>query len=611
MLFNLTTTYIGALFFLLHCLLLGSALLKALSFSLTTPEPQSNWFLRCFFAVTTGMFINISVIFFLGAVGLLTPSLIYSSAAVLVIVAVLSHRKDPAYIHQFLPAKTHSSTASTLFLALFFTFTLIVSLHPPGLWDDTMYHLPLARHYLEQHSLTLNEYVRFPLVPQNVNLLIALGLLLGGDIMAQAFATLPLVVMAVGLLGILQRTTNTAFWGIIAIISLVLLRPIKSTLGFAYIDNGLALFCWGATLAVVCWVDDKQRHFSWLVIAGLLIGAAIGSKYFGLVLGAILGCCILVVSRSLKSTFIFGVIALLTGSWWYIRSYLISGDPIHPVGGGYFGYFLWDAADFLSQAEEQASHGVAHNPLNLLSALQKAGVIIWVFAFISLIMRSVPAYIRIFQAAFIFYFCFWFFVSQVDRYLAPIFGAGTLLAIYTLFRLKEFIVTHPIFTKYASSKWAQPAAGMYLLIIFFFILVAYGIHRSSKKLIHWNVSLEQRPGYLLYSEANKLIPIYGEKLVQLGFENGIYFFQGTAIGDWFGVGRYRAMIHCPEGHCTPLPADEMAHYIEGFSSRMLIISLKRYPNFDPESYTKHFKLLKRTHEGVLLGLLPTNTEPKK
>jgi hypothetical protein len=226
-------------------------------------------------------------------------------------------------------------------------------------------------------------------------------------------------------------------------------------------------------------------------------------------------------------------------------------------------------------------------------------------------MRSVPAYIRIFQAAFIFYFCFWFFVSQVDRYLAPIFGAGTLLAIYTLFRLKEFIVTHPIFTKYASSKWAQPAAGMYLLIIFFFILVAYGINRSSKKLINWNASLEQRPGYLLYSEANKLIPIYGEKLVQLGFESGIYFFQGTAIGDWFGVGRYRAMIHCTEGHCIPLPADEMAHYIEGFSSRMLIVSLKQYPNFDPESYAKRFKLLKRTHDGVLLGLLPTNTEPKK
>ena len=31
---------------------------------------------------------------------------------------------------------------------------------------------------------------------------------------------------------------------------------------------------------------------------------------------------------------------------------------------------------------------------------------------------------------------------------------------------------------------------------------------------------------------------FGDRLVQVGFENRFYFFRGTLVGDWFGPGRY-------------------------------------------------------------------------
>src|SRR5690606_37930611 len=93
--------------------------------------------------------------------------------------------------------------------------------------------------------------------------------------------------------------------------------PVKSTLGFAYIDNGLAMFCWAAALmaasaagtqgptsrAAATDARDPARSATVehpgdlsdrslaaaLFAAGLLAGAACGTKYFGVVFAFLLG----------------------------------------------------------------------------------------------------------------------------------------------------------------------------------------------------------------------------------------------------------------------------------------------------------------------------------
>src|SRR5690606_36499268 len=161
---------------------------------------------------------------------------------------------------------------------------------PPGHFDDTMYQLPLARHYLEHQRIALHEYLRFPLFPQNINLLFVLGLMLDGVLLAQGFASLPLFIIAVGLVGASIWMLGTSTVGIFAGALLFIIGPIKRTLGFAYVDNGLAMFCWAATLAFLLFDNERQQRktaLCWAALAGLMAGAAAGSKYFGVVLAAL------------------------------------------------------------------------------------------------------------------------------------------------------------------------------------------------------------------------------------------------------------------------------------------------------------------------------------
>ena len=109
----------------------------------------------------------------------------------------------------------------------------------------------------------LQEYLRFPLFPQNLNLLFGLGLLLGdavspssalGNSVHEVFAqVLPPCRCSSWRWGCGRPRGELAYGsGLpgVAAIMLFAIQPVKSTLGFAYVDNGLALFCFAASLAV-------------------------------------------------------------------------------------------------------------------------------------------------------------------------------------------------------------------------------------------------------------------------------------------------------------------------------------------------------------------------
>src|SRR5690606_19440635 len=135
-----------------------------------------------------------------------------------------------------------------------------------------------------------------------------------------------------------------------------------------------------------------------LFAAGLLAGAACGTKYFGMVFAFLLGFIVAATAwfssgRSwapgwrLTTAYVLGTV--IAGSWWYVRSYLVSGDPAQPAGAAIFGFFLWNEGDLALQNAEQAMHGVARNPLMWPAALLEAGVLPWLPAFAGLFLRRV------------------------------------------------------------------------------------------------------------------------------------------------------------------------------------------------------------------------------
>lgn len=119
--------------------------------------------------------------------------------------------------------------------------------------------------------------------------------------------------------------------------------------------------------------------------------------------------------------------------------------------------------------------------------------------------------------------------------------------------------------------------------------------------------LQQRVGYALFEQANKLRPLFGPKLLQVGFENDIYFFDGIVIGDWFGLGRYSSMMTCSvdfahsSDSCQVIPPLNLIDIMKRFDSRMLAVNTKRV-TIDIAEYEKYFDLSRETEDGVLLTL---------
>src|SRR5690606_17259283 len=287
---------------------------------------------------------------------------------------------------------------------------------------------------------------------------------------AQTFATLPLFVMVLGFRAASRHYLGSAVPGLLSGLLLFAIGPVKSTLGFAYIDNGLAMFCWAAALMAAAAASTRdspgrtaaasagdpargvnvghpadlpdRSTAAAFFAAGLLAGAACGSKYFGVVFAFLLG--VIVVASAwinsgrelapllrLSTPYVMGTV--IAGSWWYVRSYLVSGDPAHPAGAAIFGFFLWNEGDLALQNAEQAMHGVARNPLMWPAALLEAGVLPWLPAFAGLFLRRVSPAIRVLQAAFVAYMLCWFFVTQVPRDLARVHGRGCFVSMHAMY----------------------------------------------------------------------------------------------------------------------------------------------------------------------------------
>jgi hypothetical protein len=602
--------------FLLHCSIVGFALNAWLEDWGGMQVSRTNLYLKMFFLLSSGLMINIATLFLIGIAGLLNIYVISSSGAILIICSffIVLRYKSPNDQTSTLRVNAINVIASyrifdiISIIMLLLIVTLLAVFRGWG-FDDAMYHMPLARSYVQNQGIVLNEYLRFPLLPQNMEMLFALGLTIGGltirgDMIAQGMAVIPIFVTSLGLIGCGVWLLGSTLPGFLSVSLLFYLSVIRENIGHAEVDIGLALFSWGAILALAHWASYGSRSRGALIVAGMLAGGAAGTKIFGAVLALLLGLYLLLVRRNWSAWLTYAIATIVFGSWWYIRSAIISGDPIHPVGGNIFGFFLWDAADWLSVKAQQGTYGVDKNLLYLWPALQKAGVSVWILAFISVIYaHETNSAFRLFYGIFVTYFLFWFFAPQVDRYLAPVFAVASFLSAYFIYRAA---LDRLLGTLISRAPWLGaphlPAALALVVLLpaAASLYVKYDVAQRGER-------LQEREGYTLFQQANKLIPVFGPKLVQVGFEGDIYFFDGTVIGDWWGLGRYRNMMTCSttssqmDPPCQMLPPATLIQVMKGFNSRMLAVNTQ-VAKLDIAKYEEFFELSKETQDGVLLTL---------
>ncbi|MBN1146694.1 MAG: glycosyltransferase family 39 protein [Anaerolineales bacterium] len=218
-------------------------------------------------------------------------------------------------------------------LTFLLILTLLQALTPPWDYDGLIYHLQGPRLFLEAGRMRMqtdNIWVYYPFASE---MLFMLGMGLGSDVFAKLLHLSYAVILVLATYALGRRCLEK-FSGLLAMAILVGMPIFPLWASFAYNDITWAAYEFLALYAVFLWLDRQRR--SWLVMAGILMGFALGVKYMALGGGAVLGLFVFWKSRAkgwralLVNGALFGGVALAVGSPWYLKNWLWTGNPVYP-----------------------------------------------------------------------------------------------------------------------------------------------------------------------------------------------------------------------------------------------------------------------------------------
>ena len=303
------------------------------------------------FSFALGLGVLAYVIFLIGTLGWLYQWVFYGLVALLVLVL---HRELLSTAKSMRPRSLRPSlegySVVTLALAGLLLFTLLLNLigtfAPTTEADSLAYHFALPKQFIREHGIIYipDWYANTPL---SQHMLYTLGMGLRHD-------TLPALINYLGGLALVMsvllfcRKYLSLQIGLLAALLLYTMPQLTYMTGSGIVESGLTLYTFLAFWAFYEWLRD--RDIRWLIIIGMFVGFAIGTKYYGLIslvaFSSVVGLY-LILSRGIatreivKTLVILCSIAAIVGSPWYIRNAINTGNPVYPALYGVFGGRDW------------------------------------------------------------------------------------------------------------------------------------------------------------------------------------------------------------------------------------------------------------------------------
>ena len=234
-----------------------------------------------------------------------------------------------------------SRTVTFLLYMTIFGFVIaevLLNLTSPISRDALIHHLAIPKLWLLHGGFYEIPWADFSYFPMNIDLLYLICLYFKNDIIPK------FIHFAFGLgTGLLvycylknRLTKNWGLLGFLIFFSTPVIIRLSTT---AYVDLGMTFFITASILAFVRWRDGKYKDIKWLILSAVCMGFAAGSKYNALIAWFFLNLMIVFYySRdtenglgALKSGAVFFAIALLVVSPWFIKNYILTGNPIYPL----------------------------------------------------------------------------------------------------------------------------------------------------------------------------------------------------------------------------------------------------------------------------------------
>jgi len=319
--------------------------------------------------------------------------------------------------------------------------------------DALTYHLAVPKLFLKHHGIYFVPGNIFAHYPLNTEMLYIVGLALRGDVLAKGIHFVMALCILLGMWQFARHHISEIAFVPLALLVFYTIPSVFVTSHMAYSDLAASFYTFLALYAFVNWFSRREER--WLILCGVLSGVAISTKYAALLLPFI-GCLgILWACRhhrasgqhALRLLLIYVTCTVVVGSPFYIRNWIMTGNPLYP--------FLYKIFDGRGWDPEQARlydlfhHGLGMGrglldylllPWNVsvnarMHSPQFDGVLGPVFILtlpFAIGMRKIAVGAKIAMAYCLFAFMFWASSVQQIRYLMPVFPFLAIMTAYVL-----------------------------------------------------------------------------------------------------------------------------------------------------------------------------------
>jgi len=236
------------------------------------------------------------------------------------------------------------------------SFSVVAVTAPATSWDATTAHLAIPAGYGRADRIELSPGNVYSAYPQFMPALFALGINAIDDLGVSG-TVLILAIAAAGSVYGLARQLGGREAGLVAM-AMFATSPLFITQSSSVaIDLPFTGFIASALLALLVW--DESRTPRYLAIAGVIVGASCGIRHTGYLAALLMFGWVLIQSRDsrAKSGAIFAAAAFAASAPWWLRSWILVGNPVYPLLTSVFG----DGGMPDVQVTALLQHGTARN----------------------------------------------------------------------------------------------------------------------------------------------------------------------------------------------------------------------------------------------------------
>lgn len=230
-------------------------------------------------------------------------------------------------------------------------------------WDSIAYHMAVPKIYALTGQIHRIVFIHHSNFPSAVELLFTWGILPFGQSWAKTILWMGSLFGVLAIFGLVKRKYGPAAGWIASAVFFTVPTVIWES-GTAYIDVIHGLYGGLAALLLFSTLQESEDNRANIVLAGILMGFACGTKYTGLVTVALAlvtySVAALIVKRKewLKPCGTVALIAAGVGGCWYIKNIVLQGNPVYPFAYETLGGKNWDEERSQIYRREQLAFGV-------------------------------------------------------------------------------------------------------------------------------------------------------------------------------------------------------------------------------------------------------------